>query len=172
MASVLAPGTIVQLHKLRWPKEPKVTHPVEVLGEDDHGLWVGSPAGAQFVNGDGSVWVADVDSVACLTSSVAWNSWFLAEPRRNLYLDIFHSAGWAGARYEFVDLDLDVYGLDLLEIVDIEELELHTELYGYPPELVEEAWTRATEARRVAESGAEPYRSVGWAWLDRWQRRS
>src|SRR5205807_10057397 len=113
----------------------------------------------------------DAASVGCVTADVKWNAWFIGLRRRGLYLDVFHSAEWDGTSYAVIDLDLDVSGLrgEPLELVDIDELEIHTELYGYPPEVVEEAWTTATEARRQAESNVEPYATVGWDWLARFQ---
>lgn len=158
-------GSTVHFRKCKWPDRLVMTRDVEVVAVDRYGLWVASDAGAAFRYVDSEPWLADVASVGCIREGVTWTTWFFSEPRKNIYLDVVHRSSLQGDTFEFVDLDLDVYGLDAIEIVDVEELETNSRLLGYPEELVAEAWASAKAALADARAGGRLY-EIGWSRLE------
>lgn len=143
------------------------------LGEDEHGLWVGSLPGGLGRRGDGR-WVAiDHHRVRLFPRDAWWSALFNDEPHETeVYCDITTPAEIShdpfGDTVTAVDLDLDVRRMrdGSVRILDEDEFAAHQVKYGYPDKVIDTA--RATCAWVAANiSTAEPFRSAYKLYLER-----
>jgi len=109
------------------------------LGEDEHGVWLGSRVG-ETVTRDGSpVFQVREDALHLVPrSGVWWTVWFSFG--RQTYVDVCVPAVFDDDRGEvrFVDLDLDVVQSltdGVVRFEDEDELVAHAAEYDYPPHL-------------------------------------
>jgi hypothetical protein len=143
-------------------------YPMTVLGEDEHGIWLGAPTGTPLRKGDGPARPAPGGFIT-LAGAGAWSMpiWNTVG-RWASYVDICSPVEVTGGRVEAVDLDLDVVATweGAVSVLDEDELTEHTALFGYPPEIVERARLEADVVRRRMEAGIEPFATAGARWLD------
>jgi protein associated with RNAse G/E len=143
------------------------------LGEDRHGLWLGTPAGTSvhYSYGDRRVGITRHDAVRLIPRDRWWIAMFTAEPsRREVYCDVTLPPRWTGpAEITVIDLDLDLSRSrpdGHVELEDEEEFTAHEAVYGYPPDVVAGATGAAADLRRALLSHAEPFGTAHRAWLD------
>jgi uncharacterized protein len=139
------------------------------LGEDEHGLWVGSVPGGLGRRGDGR-WVAiDHHRVRLFPRNAWWSALFNDEPHETeVYCDITTPAEISDNTVTTVDLDLDIRRMrdGTVQVVDEEEFAVHRVKYNYPDRVVDAA--RSTCAWVAANiTTAEPFRSAYRHYLDR-----
>jgi protein associated with RNAse G/E len=96
---------------------------------------------------------------------------FNSPPRRTeVYCDIATPATWlADDQLSLVDLDLDVRrrrATRAVELVDQDEFEVHRRRFGYPDEVVEQAWKTAHWLVGALADGTEPFAGRYHTWLD------
>lgn len=147
-----APGQPVRGRYTKWGGKRHHGAHLVYLGADDHGDWLGDPAGNQWSGGPNS-FVSVTDNVLLVPRGRGMTAMFYAEhPEQafELYVDITTPAVWDGDLVTAVDLDLDVVRrFDGSWYVDDEdEFAEHQVRYGYPPELVAAA---EAECARVAD---------------------
>jgi hypothetical protein len=145
-------------------------YPALRLGDDEHGTWLGVPGG-DFIEAVGSAGFKYTDPYVLLVPRHAfWTAMFNAPPRRTeIYCDVTTPAVWADDRVQLVDLDLDVRrrrDSTVAELLDEDEFEEHSALYGYPPEVVKQAWTAAHHLLDAINDGVEPFAGGYHSWLD------
>lgn len=145
----------------KWGDRPHWEFDGVLLGEDEHGTWLGFARGTRHRR-PGMAYDSDVDTVTL----VPRDGWYLATFHApgiwcQLYVDIATPATWDGTTLRSVDLDLDVIRMaDLVPagihprlvhpagavwIDDEDEFAEHRVAFGYPDDVV-----RAAEASRYA----------------------
>ncbi|MGW8947451.1 DUF402 domain-containing protein [Streptomyces koyangensis] len=143
----------------------------ERLGEDQHGVWLGTPKGTVGRSARGE-WTSRFAYVVLVPRGQWWTATFCAAPGPELYGDVCTVPEWNPDRTAVhqTDLDLDVVRPRGGEahVEDEEEFAEHRVRYGYPEHVVTEArracaWLR--EAGRRHGAGAEPFASAYGPWL-------
>src|SRR6266545_6231844 len=94
-------------------------------------------------------------------------SWYADWRPRNHYVNIATPATWHDGALRFVDLDLDVIwrshsGEVILD--DEDEFALHQVRFGYPPDLVEQAWRNGVAVRDLITRRVYPFDCSLHAW--------
>lgn len=139
------------------------------LGEDEHGIWAGAPAGTAVMRGEVAVQPAATAHVLLFPRDDWWTGCFNAAPHRTeIYCDITTVPSWPRPdEVTMVDLDLDVRRrrTGLVEILDEDEFVEHRIRYGYPSEVVSAACATADRLAAAIRSHAEPFTSVYRDWL-------
>lgn len=141
------------------------------LGEDEHGVWLGTPRGVPVTATKGG-WANRFDHVLLVPRGEWWIATFCAAPGPEMYCDVCTVPEWdAGATVlSAIDLDLDVVRSHGGEAYakDEEEFAEHRVSYGYPGSVVEGAQRACAwlmEAGHRDGAGAEPFTSAYRRWL-------
>lgn len=163
----------------KWPDRPHWTFHGRYLGSDEHGAWIGSPAGARFER-PGASFVGPVDQLTLVPSpggdhDRAWVAAFhggggagldLRRGPVDTYVDIATPPRWEGSVVRSVDLDLDVIrGVSGRVWVDDEdEFADHRVRFGYPAEIVAMALHSCDRVQAAMAARTPPYdgTAVGW----------
>jgi hypothetical protein len=141
------------------------------LGQDEHGTWLGAPAGLVARRGHEHQLTIEQPYVLLFPEGDAWwTATFNAAPARTeIYCDINTPARWPEpGQVTMTDLDLDVVrrrGSQRAEIVDVDEFDEHQRAYGYPAEVIAAAEQAADWLREAISSQAEPFGSASRPWL-------
>ena len=163
-------GHPVRVEFTKWGGWPHWAFDGLYLGEDEHGEWIGHPAGT---------FAAKPDS----TFTSGW-PWLTLKPRRNaahlitingddhpdlaIYVDMSTPPEWSGTVLTCVDLDLDVIERHdgTVFIDDEDEFAEHQVSLNYPPEIIDLA--RAAADRVLAEVTAHtaPYDGSANRWFE------
>jgi uncharacterized protein len=146
-------------------------HTMRHLGEDDHGVWLGAPAGTSSRRGSEPPVVIGGPFVQLFPPGLWWTATFNAEPvGSDIYCDIGTPPRWVDANeVTMVDLDLDVLRLRAdrqILLVDDDEFAEHQVRYGYPADVVQAAEQAAAWLLDAVSNGTEPFASEYLAWLD------
>ncbi|QIK74324.1 DUF402 domain-containing protein [Nocardioides piscis] len=176
------PGTLVRCELTKWGGSPHWSYAAVLLGDDQHGTWLGFPAGTRFER-PGRSFVGRHDHVGLVPAPVAGRApWHLATfhtagspwpslggSAAEIYIDVTTPAEWDGTVLRAVDLDLDVVrGFNGTVIVDDEDEFLeHQAAYDYPPEVVAAARASADALVALVGGRAAPYDGAHGVWLDR-----
>lgn len=185
----MEPGTPVRVEMSKWGDRPHWQFTGVHLGSDEHGTWLGTPAGTHY-HRPGYEFRSDVDSVTL----VPRDDWYAATFHApgiwcNLYVDMTTPARWDGDVLMMVDLDLDVIRLsDPLPagtlaqaseagrvpgevfVDDEDEFAEHRVAYGYPPEVVRAAQDSCDRVLADARAGRAPYDGSHRRWLEELSR--
>jgi uncharacterized protein len=142
------------------------------LGEDEHGVWLGAPAGSAIRRGDEPPIVLEQPSAELIPAGLWWTATFNGEPAKTeIYCDISTPPQWPSENeVTMVDLDLDVVRLRAdgrVLIVDEDEFAAHQARYGYSAEVVRQAELAAAWLLQAISAAAEPFASRYREWLDR-----
>ncbi len=143
----------------KWGDRPHWQIPGRWLGSDEHGDWIGIPAGTRMVRPGADI-RSQVDQVGLVPPAGApdtergWLATFHAPggPRVSLYIDITTPPFWDGPVLRAVDLDLDVVrGIDgRVWIEDEDEFAEHRVELGYPDDVASAAETSCEPRPRRA----------------------
>ena len=170
----LVAGTSVLIAMTKWGDAPHWRIPATYLGRDEHGDWLGIPAGTLMTR-PGAEAVAAVAQVGLVPgpgadAERAWLATFhdVGGPVR-VYVDMTTPPVWDGTTVRAVDLDLDVIeDPDVRVWVDDEdEFTLHQVELGYPDEVVALAEASCRRVRRLMETRVAPFHGVDRPWFDR-----
>jgi protein associated with RNAse G/E len=146
-------------------------YPARRLGEDEHGVWLGAPAGTELRRGEEVMELAEMDHVVLLPRDAWWAAAFNAPPKRTeIYCDISTVPQWPSAdEVTMIDLDLDVLRRrsGLVELVDEDEFAEHQVLFGYPPDVISQARAAADWLVAAVTARQEPFGSAYEGWLRR-----
>jgi protein associated with RNAse G/E len=142
-------------------------YPALRLGEDGHGTWLGVPLNTF----DDAGFKYDDPYVLLVPRDAWWTALFNAPTRRTeVYCDIATPARWVGMdRVQMADLDLDVRRRRVsgaVELVDEDEFEVNRARFGYPDDVVGNAWAAAHWLVKALSDGTEPFAAGYHAWLD------
>jgi hypothetical protein len=139
------------------------------LGEDEHGVWLGSPTGTVWQRGS-EPGVAQPPSVVLIPRERWWVAYFNAPPRKyEVYVDISTAPVWSGDEVTMVDLDLDVVryrGDGSVRLLDEDEFAEHRVRLGYPEALVRTV-TETAQRLLTDVASAEPFTAAYRSWLGR-----
>lgn len=149
------------------------------LGQDEHGIWLGSPPGLVARRGHDHKLIIDAAHVLLFPQGAQgargareawWTAVFNAPPARTeIYCDITTPARWPEPdEVTAVDLDLDVVRRradQRVAIVDVDEFDEHQRRYGYPAEVIQAAEQAADWLREAIITGAEPFAGAHRKWL-------
>src|SRR4051794_2088666 len=109
------------------------------LGEDEHGVWLGSPPGSSGRRADEPPVRYDHGFVMLVPEGTWWTAIFNDDthPRTEIYCDISTVPRWRDGEVTMIDLDLDVVRDrdGRVRIVDQDEFAEHRVRYAYPPEI-------------------------------------
>jgi uncharacterized protein len=142
----------------------------EWLGEDEHGVWLGTRQPTTMRKGDGPLVELGHASVMLFPRESWWTAAFNPEPAAaEIYCDITTPTRWPSANeVTMVDLDLDVIRLRTGEVIldDEDEFAEHRQLYRYPAEVVAEAERSARWLMSAVAEGREPFASTYRSYLE------
>ena len=165
----------------KWGGRPHWEYDARLVGEDEHGTWVGAPAGTR-VTRPGAAFDAPAAFVSVVPRDGAFVATFYGEPVRSagdhaveLYVDITTVPTWqtdpeGRATVGMVDLDLDVVRgrTGRVWVDDEDEFALHRVRFAYPDELVRLATVSCEEVREGVLAGCGAFdRDLGRRWLSR-----
>jgi hypothetical protein len=137
------------------------------LGEDEHGVWLASPAGTVWRRGS-EPGVTMPRSVALIPRERWWVAMFNAPPAKyELYVDVSTVPVWSGDEVTMVDLDLDVVrsrGDGAVRLLDEDEFVEHRVQLGYPESIVRNV-TQTAQQLLADVAAAEPFAAAYRPWL-------
>lgn len=158
----------------KWPDRPHWEFDGHYLGSDDHGDWVGFPAGSRFSRPGVDVIMPNHQVVLVPAETLPERGWLAVfhapGTEFRLYVDVATPPVWDGTTLRSVDLDLDVIQgvAGRVWIDDEDEFADHRVRYGYPAEVVALATTSCDRVHAAVRAGTGPFdQALGRAWLSR-----
>jgi protein associated with RNAse G/E len=148
-------------------------HDTRRLGTDEHGTWLGCPAGTVYYRGaDGPIYTSAEARVLLIPRNAWWTALYCATPAEcEVYCDITTPATWRSpVEVTMVDLDLDVWRTRPngdVELLDQDEFAERRRRYGYPPEIVSRAEATADWLLSAVADQVAPFGYTYQRWLDR-----
>ncbi len=157
---------VVRVEYRKYDGSPHRGYPALHLGEDEHGVWLGVPQN-RF---DGAIFKYEDPYVLLVPHHAWWTAMFNAPPRRTeIYCDVATPARWeTDDHVVLADLDLDVRrrrATGAVELLDEDEFAEHTPRFGYPEEVIKEAWSAARWLVDALGNGAQPFAGGYHSWL-------
>lgn len=162
-------GTPVRVQMLKWAARPHWGFGGTYLGVDDHGEWLGFPAGSRFTR-PGAAYVAPVDQIGLLPAGLlpaaegdvgraALATFHAPGGQVSLYVDMATPPVWEGDTCRSVDLDLDVVRgtTGRVWIDDEDEFAEHRVSLGYPDEISALALASCERVHGLVTAGLPPY---------------
>ncbi len=143
-------------------------HHARVLGEDEHGVWVGCPSGMIAQRGHEPPTVFEFASVILFPRDAWWTAAFNAPPHKaEIYCDITTVPVRGDDRITMVDLDLDVLRMrdGRLILDDEDEFAEHQVRYAYPGEIIRQAERSAAWLMEAVGSRTGPFGGAHDRWL-------
>ncbi|MEU8058443.1 DUF402 domain-containing protein [Microbispora bryophytorum] len=143
-------------------------HHARVLGEDEHGVWVGCPSGMIAQRGHERPTVFEFASVMLFPRDAWWTAAFNAPPHKaEIYCDITTVPVRGDAQITMVDLDLDVLRMrdGRLILDDEDEFAEHQVRYAYPEEIVRQAERSAAWLMKAVGGRTGPFDGAHDRWL-------
>ena len=166
----------VRVEMTKWGHRPHWEFDAVLLGSDEHGDWIGIPAGTPMLR-PGAEFTPPVDSVVLVPagSSAEDRPWWLATfyaPgfRVEVYVDITAPARWDGPVLRAVDLDLDVVRGETgrVWVDDEDEFAEHRVAFGYPDNVVGSASRSCDDVHALVCDRVPPFDGrAPEAWLRR-----
>jgi protein associated with RNAse G/E len=139
------------------------------LGEDEHGVWLGTPAGTPVYRGEMPSAPAASANVLLVPNAGWWTGCFNAEPHRTeVYCDVTTVPTWpSSAEVTMVDLDLDVRRrrTGAVELLDEGEFAEHRVRFDYPDDIVTGALAAAQWLLAAVRDRVEPFGAAYEPWL-------
>jgi len=92
--------------------------------------------------------------------------WYADWKPRMHYVNIATPATWHDGTLRFIDLDLDVVWFANGRVVldDEDEFEQHQIKYGYPQDLIAQAWESTYDVRALIAKRAPPFDGNAYSW--------
>ena len=142
---------------------------VDLLGEDEHGLWLAVPKGRLLQRGNEET-VRCLGFVMLVPTHGNWMAaFYTAEtPERDghVYIDVTDRPQRDGDVVRAIDLDLDVIRLPDGQVVldDEDEFQEHCTLFGYPAETISECEATASYLMAAVTNRDEPFGTAAERW--------
>jgi len=134
----LSPGDPIRVELTKWGDRPHWEFDGVYLGADEHGDWIGFPAGT-LMSRPGMEVRPPNDQVGVVPAGAPWLGTFHSPGGSvRTYVDMTTVPRWDGSVVRAVDLDLDVIETLTGEVIvdDEDEFAEHQVLFGYPPEVI------------------------------------
>jgi hypothetical protein len=167
-------GYPVRIEMEKWGARAHWEFDAVWLGTDEHGDWLGIPAGSSMSR-PGLDLVSQNDQVGLVphrdlpSDERWWVATFHADPTPRVmeYVDIATPPRWDGNVVRTVDLDLDVIRLVGGEVYvdDEDEFAEHQVDLGYPPEIVARAEASRDRVHAAILAEDPPYDGSHERWL-------
>jgi len=163
----MTPGSPVRIEMQKWGGRAHWSFDALWLGHDEHGTWIGVPAGTHMQR-PGASYVNPTHQVCLLPDGHGWLATFHAPGSTvKVYVDMATPSIWHGSTVRSVDLDLDVVRRldDTVFIDDEDEFVEHQVELGYPAEIIALAENACAEVARLVEKWEPPFDEathVGW----------
>lgn len=141
---------------------------MKYLGDDQYGVWLGSPAGSVSQRGDEPEVVNESAHVMLCPRDRWFTAMFNDEPRSTeIYCDITTPAEFTDDLVTMIDLDLDVIRKRDGQIIidDEDEFAEHQVKYGYPADVIAQAQA-SCDWLVTAVATEEPFLTVYKKYLD------
>jgi uncharacterized protein len=139
------------------------------LGEDEHGVWTGSPPRSTMRKGDGPLVAIPQAQVMLFPRGQWWTAVFNDQPDKvEIYCDVTTPADWPSqGEVTMTDLDLDVCRLrsGAVELLDEDEFAEHQLRYGYPAGVIRAARKSARWLQAALADGTEPFATAYRSYL-------
>jgi uncharacterized protein len=166
-------GDPVRIEMTKWGDLPHWHFPGRWLGSDEHGDWIGIPAGSRMVR-PGRDLVSEFDQVGLVPAPApeveqAFLATFHVPGAETwVYVDMTTPPVWDGSVIRAVDLDLDVIRMQNGRVIvdDEDEFAEHRVSLGYPPEIVALAEASRDRVHAAILDEIPPYDGTH----RRWQR--
>lgn len=158
----------------KWGDHPHWAFDAVLLGSDEHGDWIGIPAGT-YMSRPGAEVTTPVNQVSLVPPAGSevergWLATFhaIGGPVQ-VYVDIATPPVWDGLVLRSTDLDLDVaIGVDGdVWVEDEDEFAEHQVSYGYPSDIVTLAEASCVRIHRQMRVRQAPFDGVAEVWLAR-----
>ncbi|NUT38321.1 MAG: DUF402 domain-containing protein [Hamadaea sp.] len=133
------------------------------LGEDEHGVWLGSRPGGRWRRNGGPWVTVHGPRLMVAPRDSWWTARFNSESdsRTEIYCDVTAVPKWtADDELTIVDLDLDVVRLHAdraVQLLDEDEFAEHRDRYGYPDDVAENALATSVWLLSALATGLEPF---------------
>ena len=165
-----APGGPIVVQYFKYSGDLHWRHDMVYLGEDEHGIWLGGPAGTTIQRGQEPPKRWPSPFVQLIAPDRWWTLFFNGNHSDDyrVYVDVITPAAWPTVdRVEMVDLDLDVvlHHDRSVELLDEDEFLEHADLFDYPDWIIDRARMTAAELMLSVEAMTEPFGHAGEAWL-------
>ncbi len=160
-------GAGVRVEMTKWGDRPHWVFDARFLGSDEHGDWIGIPAGAVMTR-PGAEFVTATDQVGLVPPERGWLATFHAPGYAVLtYVDMTTVPVWDGPVVRAVDLDLDVVRTaeGRVYVDDEDEFAEHRVTHAYPPDVVALAEASRAEVLAAVEHGQEPFGTHAERWF-------
>lgn len=167
-------GDPVRIEMTKWGDRPHWHIPARWLGSDDHGDWLGIPAGT-LMSRPGLQTVSEFDQVGLVPppseddAARGWMATFHRAPAPTwVYVDMTTPPRWDGGVVRAVDLDLDVIRMrnGCVVVDDEDEFAEHQVSLGYPAEIIALAGASRDRVHAAILAEDPPYDG----WHERWLR--
>jgi uncharacterized protein len=168
----------VRVRTRKWSGRAHWEHDTILLGTDEHGAWLGAPAGT-VVSRPGARFVTDQATLTLVPHTGAFLATFYAHGGTvpcEVYVDITSEPCWAagpdgGPGHETVgavDLDLDVVRgwSGRVWVEDDDEFAAHRVRDAYPAEVVHRAARTCEEVRLALTDRRPPYDGTARTWFE------
>jgi hypothetical protein len=168
-------GDPVRMVFRKWGDRPHWEYDAVRLGRDEHGTWLGAPAGTT-VSRPGASFVSPAVFVSVVPPDEPFVATFYAPHAKGpgdpveLYVDITTVPCWTDAVVTTVDLDLDVVRgrSGRVWVDDEDEFADHRVRYGYPHDVVVLATGSCERVHAAVRAGTGPFdQALGRTWLSR-----
>jgi hypothetical protein len=165
----MADRRVIEVRGFKWPRRPTAVAAAHLLGEDEHGRWLGVAAGDPWWAADRSrSGVFEGPLVKVVPDGTFWTACFYpGDPAVDV--DIVLPVRWVEDALEEVDLELDVLGSadGTVRVRDRDEFERVRVGWMMPDDVATRAEEACERLRSLVEQRAEPFGEVGPAWLTR-----
>ncbi|MFG2037654.1 DUF402 domain-containing protein [Dactylosporangium sp. NPDC048998] len=141
----------------------------DLLGEDEHGIWLGAPTGTPVHRGTTRTGPVEAPHVLLFPRQAWWTACFNAVPHRTeIYCDVTTVPHWPSeTEVTAIDLDLDVRRRrgGAVELLDEDEFAVHQVRYAYPADVIAQAQASADWLLSAVGDRREPFGSAYHPWL-------
>jgi len=139
-----------------------------LVGQDEHGHWVGLPKGSDRWKGETKWRPTGEDAVQCFPHQGWWVLHYNGSVRPiSHFVDIATQPRFSDGRFEMIDLDLDLVVLadGTVEVEDEDEFEVNEVTLGYSPDVIERARAETDRVAGLLQRREEPFFEVAERWL-------
>ncbi|WP_105566254.1 DUF402 domain-containing protein [Microbacterium halophytorum] len=169
--SLPEPGTKVAFHWRKWDGSKHWEHECVYLGSDEWGQWLGQRVGWRSFR-PGRDMLLTAPSVSLMPAGRTDHVLTVNAPpqRTRIYIDIAWDVSWRDGTPTAIDMDLDVVRRvdGTLFIDDEDEWAEHSELYGYPADVMAELERTTRELKERVGAHEPPFdEAVPDGWLRR-----
>lgn len=156
------------VHSTKYDGSEHYRYPAMIVREEPNLLMLYKQPGTP-INGYRGSFLAKYHTLEFYWSERPYNLsviWYPNWQPRMHYINVATPARWDDGTLRYIDLDLDVvwfaHGRVVLD--DEDEFELHQRKFGYPQELIDQAWASSHEVRDLIARRVPPFDGNAYTW--------